>query len=103
MLMPATFADPYRQRRAPVTVAPQGPIHVVFQPVAKAAFLNVLRYPVDLLVQFHHAFFDLAGADKPGGARHVQQRRVAAPAEGIGVRDRAAVEQQASLLEVFHD
>ena len=63
----------------------------------------MLRHPVDLLVELNHAILDLAGADKPGGARHVQQRRVAAPAERIGVRDRSAVEQQTSLLEVFHD
>ena len=49
MLM-AAFAFPNRQRRAPVTVTGQAPILYMFEPVAKTAFTDGFRNPVDLVV-----------------------------------------------------
>ncbi len=102
-LVVAALALPDRQRRAPVALATQRPIDVVLQPVAKAPVLDVPRHPVDLLVQLDQAVFELAGADVPGAAGIVQQRRVAAPAEGVGVGVGAGAEEQAARLQVLDD
>ena len=39
----------------------------------------------DILVQFYKPVLELAGANKPGWASIIQQRRITAPAERVGV------------------
>lgn len=50
-----------------------------------------------------HLRLDLLHAHKPGGHRAVDEGRVGAPAEGVGVHDRAAVHQAPRLLEGADD
>ena len=61
----ARLTPPQRQRRAPVTLARQGPVHIVFQPVAKAAALDVRRIPVDLFVGAQEPVLHGCGANVP--------------------------------------
>jgi len=78
-----TFPD--RQRRSPITFASQRPVHIIGQPVAKPAILDVTGIPVDFIVQRHKAVFKLAGTDIPGGTGIIQKRCITTPAEGIRV------------------
>ena len=86
----AAFADPDRQRRAPVALAGQAPVDDVVQEVAEAALLDVVRQPVDGAVVGHQLIVHRRHADEPRGAGVVDQRRVAAPAEGIVMGEVAA-------------
>ena len=56
--MVAVGAHPDGQRRAPVALAAQRPVDVVLQPVAEAAFLDMLRHPVDGVVQRDQAILE---------------------------------------------
>ncbi len=102
-LVAAGFTFPHGQRGAPVALAAQGPVDVILQPVAEAPVFDVLGHPVDLLVEGYHLIFVLAGADIPGAAGVVQQGRVAAPAEGVGVGDRPGGEEQAAGGQILDD
>ena len=102
MLM-AAFALPYRQRRAPVAVAREAPVLYVFEPVAEAALADGLRNPVDRLVVGDKLVLDGRHLDEPGRERVVEERRVAAPAVRIAVRELRCLEQQSLLLEVCED
>ena len=102
MLM-AAFALPYRQRRAPVAVAREAPVLYVFEPVAEAALADGLRDPVDRLVVGDKLVLDGRHLDEPGRERVVEQRRIAAPAMRIAVRELRCLEEQALLLEVCED
>ena len=102
MLM-TTFALPYRQRRAPVTVAREAPVLYVLEPVAEAALADGLRDPVDRLVVGDKLILDSRHLDEPGRERIVEQRRVAAPAVRIAVREFRCLEEQALLLEISED
>ena len=43
----AILTLPNRERRAPVTLARERPVNIIFEPVAEAAFLDVVGRPVD--------------------------------------------------------
>ncbi len=102
-LFVAMRAFPDRQRRAPIAVPSQRPIDVIFQPVAKTPVLDMLWHPVNLLVELHQALFNSAGANEPGRAGKVEQRRAAAPAEWVGMRIPGGFKQQPALVQVFRD
>ena len=78
-------AAPQRQGRAPVAGPGQRPVDVVGQPVAEAAVADVLGAPADAGVLGQQPVLDRRGPGVPGGQRVVDQRRVAAPAERVGV------------------
>ena len=99
----AVLALPHRQGRAPVALAAQAPVDHVLQEVAHPAFLDVVRHPVDGPVVPHEVVPQLRHLDEPGRPRVVEQRRVAAPAEGIVVREGHRREQQAAVLQVLKD
>ena len=96
-------ADPERQRRAPVTLARQRPVDVVLQPLAEAAIPDMVGHPVDLLIVRQQALLERRRLDVPGRARIVEQRRVAAPAERIGVLVDPLLEHQPALGELLLD
>ena len=56
---------PNRQRRAPIAFARKRPVDVIFEPVAETSTLDVVRNPVDGLVQVDKIFLLRAGADVP--------------------------------------
>ena len=95
------LADPDGQRRAPVALAGQAPVHDVFKEVAHAAFLDVVGHPVDGAVVAHQLVAHGGHADEPRGAGVIEQRRVAAPAEGVVVRKGQGGQQKAAGLEVL--
>ena len=98
---PAALAAPEGQRSTPVALAADGPIDVVGEPVAVAPASNVLGVPMDeALVAVEQRIAQAAGGDVPGGLGVVEQRRVAAPTERVGVADRLVAEQPPSLGEV---
>src|SRR5689334_21077624 len=100
MLAICTFPD--GQRRTPVSFAAQRPVDVIRKPVAKAPFADVFGNPVSLVVQVHQFLPIRACADVPGLARIIQERRAAAPAERIGMRQGARAEQQAARIEILY-
>ena len=97
------LAAPDGQGRAPVAVAAERPVDVAGEPLAEAPGLDVLRVPDHVVVGLDELVLDRRGADVPGRLGVVEQRRVAAPAEGIAVRVGLDAEQQASGLEVGGD
>ena len=99
----ALRADPERQRRAPVALARERPVDVAVEPLAEAAVADVAGDPVDVLVVRHQRVADGGGADVPRGLGVVEHRRVAAPAERVGVVDRRARQQQPSCVEIRRD
>ncbi len=96
-------ALPDGQGGGPVAVPAQGPVHVVLQPLAEAPISDVLRHPVDLLVQGHQPVLVLAGADVPGLLGPVDQGGVTAPAEGVGVLVGPGLVEQPPGLEILDD
>ena len=99
----ASLADPDRQRRSPVAGPREVPVDEVLQPVAHPAVADVLGLPVDAPVVLDQPLLHRRGPDEPGGERVVEQRGVAAPAEGIGVADLARLVEPALGLEVGDD
>src|SRR5579875_1801143 len=99
----ASGTPPYRQRRTPVALTGQRPVHVALQPIPEPPVLDVLRMPVDLLVGGQEVVLDLAGGDVPGGLGGVGQRCVAAPAVRIGVLVGLGLEQLSAAAQVLED
>ena len=85
MLM-AALTLPDVQRSSPVTVTADAPVLYVLQPVAKTAFSDALRNPVDGVVVADQVVLHSGHLDEPGLACIVDQRSVASPA----VRDSCA-------------
>ena len=99
----AALAHPHGQRRAPVALAGEAPVDDVFQEVPHAAFLDIVRHPVDRAVGGEQLLLDRRHADEPGGAGVVNERRVAAPAEGVIVGEFLGLDQQSARFQVFED
>ena len=98
------FADPDRQRRAPVALAAEGPIDVRFEKIAEPAVANVLRQPVDAAVVGEHLLFELRGADEPALPRILDQRILfGPPAERVFVQILLLVEQQPAAAQLARD
>ena len=96
------LAFPQRQRRAPVAGPGQGPVHVVAQPLAVPAMLDVRRVPVGLLVLGQQLILGRGGADVPGRQCVVDQQRVAAPAVRVAVLVRLGPVQQPPVGQLLH-
>ena len=96
-------ADPDGQRGAPIALARDAPVNDVLQEVAHAAFLDILRHPVDGTVVGDQLIAHGGHLDEPGFARVVQKRRVAAPAEGVIMRELHRLDEVSALLELGED
>ena len=96
-------ANPDRNRRAPIAIARDRPILVLFQPVSETALAGFRRIPVDLLVVGDHVAGVVRRADIPGLPGVIEQRRVASPAMRIAVRISFLLEEQAARLQVGSD
>src|SRR5438309_9512953 len=86
-LLTAAFADPDRNRRAPVAAARELPVDVVLEPVTHPAGLDMRGNPVGRVVVGDQLRLALGRADVPRVQRVVDQRRLAAPALRIRVQD----------------
>ena len=76
---------PNRNRRSPETVAGDRPIACPLQPFAEASVFDMPRNPVDFLIVLNHVVAEVRYLDEPGRHRLVNQRRVRAPAERVGM------------------
>ena len=101
--LPATFAHPDRDRRAPIAFAADRPVNVVFQPVAKAPVFDMFRHPIDFLIVGDQLIFHRRGADVPRLFGEKQQRRFAAPTKRVGVRNAPSLEQVALFFQILGD
>ena len=98
----AAFADPDRQRRAPVALAGKAPVDDVIQEVAHAAFLDVVRHPVDGAVVAPSAASCTAVIlmnQRAGGRNRSAAYRSASRTDNHA-SNYGAVNQQAALLQV---
>ena len=96
----AFFAQPDGQRGAPIALTAQAPVHHVLQEVAHTAFLDVVGHPVDGAVVGHQVVPHGGHLDEPGGTGIIEQRRIAAPAEGIIMGEGHGGEQQAAGFQI---
>ena len=69
------------------------PVDVIRQPVAKAALLDMLWHPVDLLIVGDQLRFLRGRLDVPASFGIVEQGSAAAPAERVGMLDAPAPEE----------
>ena len=93
----AVAALPDRQRRAPVAATGQGPVDDVLEPVPETSLAHVFGVPVDFAVLLDQLVAGRRGANEPARGRVVEERLIAAPAEGVAVAVPLAVEE-ATLL-----
>ncbi len=103
VLLAAVGADPDGERRAPVAVAREAPVLHVLEPVAESSLADGFRDPVDGVVVRDELILDRRHLDEPGRERVVEERRIAAPAVGIAVRELRRLEELALFLEVLED
>ena len=94
---------PNVQRRAPVAVAADTPVLHMLDPVAEAPLADRLRNPVDRVVVLYERIAHRRHLDEPRSARVVEQRRIAAPAMRIVVRELGSLKKLAALLEIGED
>ena len=78
-------ALPHRDRGAPVAVAGDGPVTRAADPFSELAVLDVLRHPVDRLVELAHAVAEFGDPHEPARHRLVDERIAASPAVRIAV------------------
>src|SRR3989442_8080609 len=102
-MLAVRIAFPHVERRAPVAVAREGPVDVVLKPFAEAAGAHLGRMPIDLSIDLQHPCFHRSGADEPGAAGVVDQRRIAAPTMRIAVRVGSGLEPAAVVLQPVDD
>ena len=65
---------PHGDGRTPVPVAADVPVLGPFEPLTELAVPDVLRRPLDLLVELHHPVAECGDRDEPRGHGHVDQR-----------------------------
>ena len=94
--------DPDRERRAPVAVAREGPVHVAGQPLAHAPFADLGRVPGRLAVDGEHLLLERRRGGEPGFARDVEQRGLTAPAVRVRVGHPAGSEEVCAAVELLH-
>ena len=92
------IAHPHRDRRTPEAVAGDRPVARVGEPLTELTILDILRNPVDLLVELQQARLDLRHRHEPGAHRLVDQRRGATPAMRVGVHIALLLEQDRAML-----
>src|SRR6266704_7007813 len=97
------LALPHVERRAPVAVARQRPIHVVLEPLPEPPTPDLRRVPADLRIHLEHPRLHRRRAHEPRAAGVVDERRVAAPAEGIAVRVGPGLHPPPLVLEALDD
>ena len=99
----AIGTHPNGQRRSPVAVAGKPPIDDVFEEIAHAAFLDCIGHPVHGTVCGDQAVLDGRHFDKPAGTGVINERRIAAPAEGIAVYDFLRFEKETPSFKILYD
>mmetsp|Transcript_33801 Transcript_33801/g.54241 ORF Transcript_33801/g.54241 Transcript_33801/m.54241 type:complete len:468 (-) Transcript_33801:316-1719(-) len=90
---------PHGDGSAPVPTAADGPIVCVLQPVVKALLLDVGGHPVRFFVVCQELRLNFFHLDKIRRHRLVDERRVRAPAIGVGVHQPRVVYQPPHVLD----
>ncbi|OQB98578.1 MAG: hypothetical protein BWX80_03955 [Candidatus Hydrogenedentes bacterium ADurb.Bin101] len=99
-LVPGLFANPDRQRGAPVPFPRQGPVHIALKEIAETAITDMFRLPLDMLVIFQESLAEIRGADEPASACILNQRVLfRSRTEWIGMADLFVAQHEAALLE----
>ena len=98
MVVATGFTLPYIEWSSPVALPRESPVHIIFQPIAKAAILNMLRVPVYLTVARNKVLFQGSGSDIPGLLNIVEEGCLTAPAEGLGMTNLLTAEEQILFL-----
>ncbi|GIX61021.1 uncharacterized protein BcabD6B2_04560 [Babesia caballi] len=93
------LADPQGDGRAPEAVAAHAPVAGVGDPVAEPLLLHEAGHPLGLLDAAQDFRAVVLHLDEPAAHRAVDEGRVAAPAEGIGVNNGAGVDHARALLQ----
>jgi len=94
---------PHGQGGAPEARAGDGPVVRALEPRVEALFLHVRGDPARLGVAREQAVLDLFHRHKPAGHGAVDQGGVAAPAEGVAVREDADLDEAAEALDGLDD
>ena len=103
MDLAALVAHPDGQRSAPIAFAGDAPVYDIFEEVAHPARADGGGHPVDGRARSDEFVADGGDLHEPGAARIVKQRGVAAPAEGIAVREHELAEELSFLFQAFDD
>src|SRR5207247_1025799 len=90
------------QRQAEVPLPRDVPVAHVAEPVVHSLAVE-LGDPANRGVRVEHRLPDLVGGDEPFVDDAEDQRRMAAPADGVAVDDRARVDQASTLAELADD
>ena len=99
-VQPSAVAGIERQRQPEVTPPRDVPVAHVAQPVVHP-LLVLGGLPGDLVVAVQHQLPDLGGRDEPVVHDAENERRAAAPADGIAVADRPRLDEQLVLVQPF--
>ena len=79
------------------------PVVGVREPVVEAVGAHGLRHPVGLVVVLHQLLAERLHLHEPGGDRAVDERRVGAPAEGVGVMVDALAREPTRRAQLLDD
>ncbi len=94
------IVDPDRQRRAPVAMPRERPVHIVGQPIAETPRADMWRMPIDLVVIGHQPVLVRLGGHEPGLDRIVHEWRALAPVVRVIVNRHVLCKEPAALLEI---
>ena len=97
------FRAPDRQRCTPITRTAQVPVVQILQPFAKSSCTSAFRFPVNALVQLHHALLASGRTDKPAIQRIIQYRLICTPAMRIVVHMFLYFKRQVVSLHLHAD
>src|ERR1035438_10290820 len=97
----ALRAPPDGKRGAPESVAREGPVDVVRQPLPHPPVTDVLGVPPDGLVLGHQVGLAFGGPDVPTGLAPVDEGRAAPPAVRVRMDMGMAAEQAPGRLEAI--
>ena len=95
--------DPHGNAASPEAVAGNVPVARLLEPVAETLLADVVGRPVNACVVLREALVKVLDANVPRVDRAVDERRIGAVAERIGVDDRRLVYELALGLEALDD
>lgn len=85
MVMSAIRAHPHGQGSSPIALPADAPVDNVFKEITHAAFADGFGNPIYLFIVFNQSVAHGSGLHKPALPCIVDERSVAAPAEGVTV------------------
>ena len=99
----SVFCAPHRNRGSPETGARDRPIAGALKPFAEAPVADISGNPSHFFVFRDHLVSESGHFYEPRRGSVIQERRIAAPAVRIAVRDLFFLEQKSGVCEMFDD